>query len=263
MYCQVFYPLSLTPSLSLSLSYITVNKHGEGLSTHRSKTLHVVNALLYLGRLHNHQHNKGKDREAKVIINTPKKHREHLEDEERSSSMLDEEFPEGRNRHVQIILTPLQLGRLERFLRMASRAQIGSVFLIVGEVQKVELQLVILNSPGDESKLLEVKAPIASFLEVIRPTQRIPVWIRTSNRRLQTIRSSEQRQHIQNQPDLQRRPICKLKRTLLTRWYCILIRNRRDQIQKKKESKWKKSTVPRTIQAPIVSIFQKLAIAIK
>ena len=48
-----------------------------------------------------------------------------------------------------------------------------------------------------------------------------------------------------------------IQNTIQTLWYWTQTRKRRDHRQKKKDRMWKKTTVPRTTQAPIVSIFQK------
>lgn len=143
---------------------VAVHEDGRGLRAHRAKALHVLDALLHLHRLHQHQHRQREQREEEVVVEAPQEDGEHLEHEERRRRVLGEELDERGDRHVQIVLAPLHLRRLQRLLRVSLPVQVMGVVRVVREVQQRELHIAILRLVGDKTKLLEVEAPVAPFL---------------------------------------------------------------------------------------------------
>ena len=50
---------------------VTIDEDGRGLRAHGAETLHVLDTLLHLHRLHQHQHRQREQREKQVIVKTP------------------------------------------------------------------------------------------------------------------------------------------------------------------------------------------------
>lgn len=90
----------------------------------------------------------------------------YLEDEERSGRVLNEKFPKRRNLHAKIVLSPFHLRFNERLRGMAARIQIECVFLIIGEIEQTELNVLSALS-RHESKLLEVEPVMHAVLTIM------------------------------------------------------------------------------------------------
>ena len=90
----------------------------------------------------------------------------YLEDEERSGCVLNEKLPKRRNLHAKIVLSPLHLRFDERLRGVAARIQVVRIFLIVGEIEQTELNVLSVLS-RHKPKLLEVEPVMHAVLTIM------------------------------------------------------------------------------------------------
>ena len=54
-------------------AHIAIHKNREGLRSHRTQTLHILNTLFNLHRLHHYQHPQSEKCVEEIVVEAPKK----------------------------------------------------------------------------------------------------------------------------------------------------------------------------------------------